>query len=335
MSSPSPSANPSPPDAPSSVATASPLARLKRLLRPLMLLVALAFVGLAVREIALRWSSQPLVINPWLALASLVPLVLGTCSQALAWTLLIERLAGVPVPRAEAMALHLESQLGRYTPGKLALPAIRIAGASRIGVAPRLVGVSVLLEVLPWAVTGVGAGALLLAGFGGRATLELTRGMPWLATLVAGSCAAFVGALAILSPQQLPLRLRAVLGLECATGAILPLPALLGLFGCHAGWFGHGLLLALAFGATPTTVLEAASVVVLAPPLSFLVLVAPAGAGVREALFVLGLTPLVGAPTALGVALASRGASVVADVSAWALAAAAARLARGSARGAR
>jgi len=84
-------------------------------------------------------------------------------------------------------------------------------------------------------------------------------------------------------------------------------------------WALHGYLVLRGLAAPGGVALAAAGYFILAPVLGFVVLVAPAGVGVREAVISLGLAPVVGVAPALAAGVASRVASLMADVASWAI----------------
>jgi hypothetical protein len=86
-----------------------------------------------------------------------------------------------------------------------------------------------------------------------------------------------------------------------------------------ASWAAHGFLLTRAFGAAPGVALATSGLYALATVGGFVALAAPAGVGVREAILSISLAPAVGSAPALAIAVASRAASLVADVIAWAV----------------
>src|SRR5690606_32263402 len=102
------------------------------------------------RDLVQRWEPAELTIEPlWVSLALLAALA-APLIQAWGWIGLIEHLSGRRVPKAAALELYLDSQLARYTPGKVGLPAVRMAGAEKLGVSARLVGTSIFVELLSW-----------------------------------------------------------------------------------------------------------------------------------------------------------------------------------------
>src|SRR5687767_3937039 len=106
---------PRPPD---DVPTTSPLRSVMRVARPVLAIVAIAFVAFAVRDLARRWEAGRVEVH-WLpGLLSILPLALGVLLLAIGWKWLLERMTGRPLPTLRTIALNLESQVARYMPGK-------------------------------------------------------------------------------------------------------------------------------------------------------------------------------------------------------------------------
>jgi uncharacterized membrane protein YbhN (UPF0104 family) len=82
-------------------------------------------------------------------------------------------------------------------------------------------------------------------------------------------------------------------------------------------WALHAWLVARAVGASATATIASLPFFILSPVAGFLALLAPAGAGVREAIISIGLTSAVGPKAALAAALMTRVASLVADGGNW------------------
>ncbi len=292
--------------------------RLKRWLRPLMLLVTAVFVLMTALDLAQRWESRRIQVD-FVALAlSLLPVLVGAVLQGLAWILLVERMAQHGTPRGRALRLYFESQLARYTPGKVGLPLVRMEGAPSLTVTRRLVGLSVLIEMLSWTATGAIVGFFLLsitgaptegvAGIAGRLATPLLVASLLLAVL-----------LIAVDRRRAPERVRSALGLE-GQGPLAParLPLLQLVY--WATWAIHGYFLARALGATHAGALGTTGFSPLANVLGFAALAAPAGVGVREAVLLAGLSPVLGGPGAVGAAVLSRVVSLVSDLATWAVA---------------
>jgi hypothetical protein len=292
-------------------------ARFKRWARPVMGVVAAVFVAATAWDLTTRWGDARIErVHVGLSLLAFVPLVASCVTQGFAWIALVERMARKKTPRWQALSLYLASQLARYTPGKVGLPLVRVEGAPRIGLARGLVGVSVLIEALSWTATGAVLGFSLIAltaklddssGFLGRFS------WPLVAASVFG--ASF---LMIVDRSRYPALVRRLLAPE-GTGPLVPvrLPAVqLGYWALVAV---HGNVLSRALGASPDAALSGMGIYVLASVAGFIVLAAPAGLGVREAVLVTGLSPSLGPAAALGAALFSRVLWLVADLVTWIL----------------
>ncbi|MFO7179279.1 MAG: lysylphosphatidylglycerol synthase domain-containing protein [Pseudomonadota bacterium] len=301
-----------------SSAPAASVVRLKRWLRPVLGLLAFAFVVATAIDLAARWDERAVAVDVRFAIASLVPVVAGVLIQGIAWVALAERMAGQPTPRRAALALYFDSQLARYTPGKVGLPIVRMAGAPRLGLTARLVGTSVLIEMLSWCATGALVGLLLIT-----ATSAPTEGLVGILGQRSGALLGLplLGAalLVAVDRQRLPAKVRGLLGLDGAGPLAPPSLALLQVV-YWLTWAAHGYLLARALGAESAPAAGTAGFSPLANVLGFLALAAPAGVGVREAVLVAGMSPVLGAPGALAAAVLSRVASLVADVGVWGLA---------------
>ncbi len=301
---------------------AVPGAGLKRALRPLMVGVGAVFVALATWDLASRWKPGGLAISAPLVAAALLPLVVGTFAQGFGWIALLGAMTGRRPRTLPGLVLYLDSQLGRYMPGKVGLPAVRMAGADRVGAPPMTVGVSVFVEMLSWLAVGCTLGFALLYATNAHAAGVLSLlgryGLPLLGASIVG-----LVALLVVDRRHLPPGIRARL----AVGERGPLvPAVLP--GFHvaywATWALHGHLVTWAVTGDPGAALASPGLFILGTVLGFLAAFAPAGVGVREAVFAAGLAPVIGSAPALAAALLSRALSIVADVLAWGLARAAA-----------
>jgi len=290
--------------------------RFKRWLRPLMWLVTAAFVVWTAVDLATRWNGRRIDVNAgWLAL-SLAPVLVGALLQGVAWIALVERMARTRVPRRRALSLYFASQLARYTPGKVGLPIVRMNGAPELGLSRRLVGISVLIEMLSWTATGSAVGFFLLAQAHvpsqGASALAGRFATPLLvASLV------LVLALVAVDRRHAPAKLTRALGLE-GHGPLVPMRLPAWQIAYWFTWALHGYLLARALGANSSEAQASMGFSPLANVLGFAALAAPAGVGVREAVLVAGLGPIIGSSGAIGAAIVSRLVSLVADLGTWA-----------------
>lgn len=280
-----------------------------------MAALAVVFVGVAIWDLKRRWQPGVVHIDYGLAALSMLPLAIGCLLMGWGWVWLVSRMSGRAIPLLPALALHVESQAARYTPGKVGLPLVRMLGAERLGTTGRIMASSTLVEVLCWVATGGVTGLLVLLLSGdmlGRVTDAL--GAVGLLVLLG-----FVGVLALLllvDRERFPKKVLDALKLD-GTGPLVPpqLPLM------HAGywltWAVHGYLTSRAIHAPEGVALGSMGYYVLAPVMGFLALAAPGGLGVREAVVSIALAGSVGPAAALYAALLSRGTSVIVDFGVW------------------
>lgn len=289
--------------------------RLKAVLRPVMGLLAAVFVGVAIWDLKRRWQPGEVHVDYWLAALSMLPLAAGCIFLGLGWVWLMSRMSGVKIPVFPAMAIHLESQAARYTPGKVGLPLVRMLGAERLGTTSRIAASSVFIEVLCFVATGGVSGFLVLLATGGMLSrITEVLGVIGLVVLLG-----FVVALALLmlvDRRVIPQKARDLLQID-GTGPLVPF----GLPFIHAGywftWAVHGYLTSRAVHAPTDVSWGSMGFYVLAPVMGFLALAAPGGLGVREAVVSIALSSAIGPAAALYAALLSRGTSVIVDFGVW------------------
>lgn len=288
---------------------------LKKRLGPLFMTIALLFVGYSAWDLARRWQKTQVSLDlPW-ALLSVVPLGLGCLIQGRGWIALIERMTAQRVPRGPALSLYMDSQLARYTPGMVGLPFVRMAGAARLGVSAVSVGSSVGLEMLSWTAVGGGVGFASLLWSPPSSGLMAILGA-WAIPIVLGFTAIVI-VLSCVDRARLPAFVVRLLKVDGA-GPLVPFSLLFSHVFYWASWAAHGFLMSRAFGAAPSLALSTSGLYALATVGGFVALAAPAGVGVREAILSISLAPAVGSAPALAIAVASRAASLAADVVAWA-----------------
>ena len=217
----------------------------------------------------------------------------------------VVRSMGEPIRWIDGWRIFLGAQLGRYLPGKVWQIAGASAMAARYGVSGAAAGTATLVAVLVHHVVG---GALSLFALG-----ELSPGGAWTGAAVAG--AAVLGLAAIASP----LFGRSLRWLATKTGreglSKVEPPSLRALLWVTPGyaivWLAFALALALVARGlfpsvawlSPATAIGAMAASALA---GFLVLVAPSGLGVREAVLVALLGPALGVVPASLVAFGLR-----------------------------
>jgi hypothetical protein len=293
----------------------SGLDRLKRVLRPVLALVALVFVIWAFRDLASRWEPDKVRVAWGLVALSTAPILAGGVLLALGWAYLVERMAGTKVHIAAACALHAESQLARYVPGKVGIPVVRMSGAKGIGVPAAVAGASVLVELVSFVAVGGLVGFAALSAFGAQGS-SVVAFLGRLAPAVVVALTVTVLLLVVVDRARYPRRVTRVLGIEGA-GPLVPRRLLLLHVAYWSTWVLHGYLVALGVGGDARGAWSVSGVFVVAPIVGFLALAAPAGVGVREAVISVGLVPVVGAAPALAALLVSRSVTLVADVIVW------------------
>lgn len=242
------------------------------------------------------------------ALSALVALAATMCLQRL-WLALLHGL-GVEVDRTDAAAVFYASQLGKYVPGSVWPVLAQVELGARWG-APRraMLGAGVLMIGVV-AATGIAVGSLLLPW----SSPDGLRRYWWVVVLLP--------ALAVmLHPRVLMSLIDRVsrragnegLATRLSWGALRHACLWSLLMWCLLG--AHLLVLMTAYGPIgPLDVAAAVGGMGLAWAVGLAVVPAPAGAGVREGVLLLSLTPSLGPGAALAVALASRGLLVLVDV---------------------
>jgi glycosyltransferase 2 family protein len=299
-------------------AVPSGFARFRLVLRWVLAVVSIVFVAYAGYKLAVRWESGKVSLSLVPLVLSFVPLVFGTLIQALSWQWLLERLAGKRVPTQVAVPLHLESQLARYTPGKVGVPLVRIAGADRLGAPASAVASSTVLELLPYLSVGGAVGFLFLWIASKHADGALALLGRWgIAGVVVFGTVTLV--LTLLDRQRYPSVALKLLGVSGTTPLVPPSMPLSHLV-YWSSWALHGYLVCRGVGIPHAAAFGGAGLFVLAPIAGFLALVTPAGMGVREAIVSVGLAPIAGPAPALAAAIVSRGISLVVEVGVWATA---------------
>lgn len=248
-----------------------------------------------------------------LALLSCLPAIASNAALALAWAVLLRAMVEPKPPLKPLLAIYGLSNLGRYMPGKVGMPLMRITGAARFGASSTVTGTTVGLELLSWIATAcvMSFGCLALWGRG-----ELSAVLGPTQTLIAVAVAVGTALGAVIDRARLPRALIDRLKLA-GHGPLLPPQLLLLHFATWGFWAVHAWLVARSVGATSTDALASLPFFLLSPVVGFLALLAPAGVGVREAMISMGLTGAVGPKAALAAALITRVASLVADLCSW------------------
>jgi hypothetical protein len=295
---------------------ASPLGRIKLIARVVLGLASAIVVGYACYDLARKWESGKVALDWLWIFASAVPLAGGAVVLAIGWKWIMERMVGHRISVRPALTLHFESQMARYTPGKVGMPLVRMAGADELGVPAALAGYSVLVESISQvAVGGVVGFSLLLLTTGNAGGVLASFGRLGALGLVAFVAVTLV--MVFVDRARLPafvVRLMKAQG----SGPLVPRrgPLAHGLY--WATWALHGYCAARAVGIGSAHAVYGCGLYVLGPIAGILALATPSGIGVREAVMSIGLAPVVGAAPALAAAIVSRATSLVVDGLVWA-----------------
>ncbi|MET7400891.1 lysylphosphatidylglycerol synthase domain-containing protein [Dactylosporangium sp. NPDC005572] len=283
-----------------------------------------AVVGAGGYAIASEWKAVVTAltgIGPAATLGAAVTVILGLLATLQVWRVLLAGL-GSPLPPATAARIFFVGQLGKYLPGSMwpVLAQMELARASSV---PR--SRTATAAVLTIAIS-LGAGLLT-----GLAALPLLGdGYLWV-LLAAPLCVAMLHPRVVNAVIAVLLRVtrrpplpRPLPGRAIAAALLWALLSWL-LLGAHVWFLGLPL-------AGDTTGLAMASIggFALAWSAGFLVVLAPAGAGVREVLLIAALSTQLDTAQAAAVAVVSRALMSAADL---ALAGAAAVTTRASTRG--
>ncbi|MFC4586503.1 lysylphosphatidylglycerol synthase transmembrane domain-containing protein [Sphaerisporangium corydalis] len=287
--------------APASTTAAPRSTTRKKLVRVAFLLVALGFGAWA---IAGRWAQVAEGIGrlSWPLLAgSLVAVLAALVAGMLMWRALLADL-GSPLPFTDAAKVFFVGQLGKYIPGSLWPVLAQMEMGKDLGI-PRPRSAAAFFLTYPiYLVSGLTVAAVTLPVFAGDSVARYAWLVLLLPVLVAGLHPRVVNGVLGLGlrllkrpPLERPLTRRGVL---VSAGWAL------------AGWLAYGAHLALIVAglgaAGPRATALSLGAFALAWCLGFLVVVAPAGAGVREVAMVAALAPVLPGGSAIAAALCSR-----------------------------
>lgn len=292
------------------------LARLKTTARIVLGAASAVFVGYACYDLAKRWEHGRVTLDwVWLA-ASGFPLVLGAFVLAIGWKWIMERLVGHVVPVVPSLTLHFESQMARYTPGKVGMPLVRMAGAAQLGVPAALAGYSVLVESISLVAVGGAVGfSVLVLTTGGAGGVLAAFGRVGVLGLVAFVLVALV--LVFVDRARLPGAVVRIMKAH-GNGPLVPRRGPIAHALYWLTWALHGYCAARAVGISSIHAVYGSGLYVLGPIAGILALATPSGIGVREAVMSMGLSPVVGPAPALAAAIVSRAASLLIDGLVWA-----------------
>jgi len=238
-------------------------------------------------------------IAPVSLVCSLASYVVGAAVVGFAWVVLVRAMSGA-APNGRALYVaHLRSQVAKYLPGNVFHFAYRHAAARREGIGHAPLGAALALE----SVLLIAAAASLAMGV--ITDPRIDRVASWARMIVsAAPLAAFVVCIAV----AIFLRRR-------ATGGARVIPAMIGVFAIDIAFFVCGAIALRWLCAQPDALPFAAwcGWLALAWVIGYVTPGAPGGLGLREAVLVLGLSPVVGDAEAMATALAYRLVTITAD----------------------
>lgn len=236
--------------------------------------------------------------------ASAVVLAVGYAFSGWLWARMVREMGGRALPMTTAVRIYMVANLGRYVPGKV----LQIAGLAwlsrREGVPP---GTAMAAAVVGQGVALLGATSIGLVAFFGPDPRY--RAIGWIGV---GLTALFVAATSV--PPTARLLERLWRGLAGRAGEESPPPVAKAGFGLRwtawyaLNWGVYAAAFWLFFMALegPASFLEVGPAFAAAYLVGYLVLFAPAGAGVRESALVVFLLPVVSREAALALAVAAR-----------------------------
>lgn len=248
-------------------------------------------------------------VSALVLVAALASLGVGLVLSMLSWRAVLAEL-GSPLPVRQAGRIFFVGQIGKYLPGSV-WPLLTQAQLGRAAGVPRARMVTGGLVAL-----GMSVATGLLSGLLCVASLLSDQGRPYVIAFVIALPLALAGLhpavlnwglgvglrLARRDPLERPLSTRGV-----------AVPVLL-LLGCWAMYGLQAWLLVHDIGGASWTALPlAVGTFALASTLGLLFIVAPAGAGVREGVLVVGLASVLSTGEALTVAVLSRLVATFAD----------------------
>lgn len=221
-------------------------------------------------------------------------------ANAMSWRAVLIAV-GVRLPLAPALRVFGVSQLGKYLPGSVwpvlaQIELLRARGASRLHT-----GTASLVAMVVGVASSAGVGAALVVAID-----ERSRTSYWYVIVVA------VAGVAVLAPPVLSRLLTLVERMFHRT--FQPLTISWGGMGTALSWsvvmwilFGlHMWVLGRGLGAEALSPVRATGAFALAWVVGFLVVLAPAGVGVREAVLIVVLSPVMSEADALALAVVSR-----------------------------
>lgn len=278
-----------------------------RVLRVLFLVITGAGISVVLYRL---WPEVTAALSAvsWPGLLASIVLAVGfQWTSMLAWRTVLQQL-GSPVPLTSGANIYLVSQLGKYVPGSLWAGVAMLRLGQDVAIPRTRMAFSYALSLAFSLMTGLAIGVPALIAYGGD-YLPLA-----------------IGTLAVLAVVLLwPRLLNGILdrGLRLARRGALEQPLrgagiarIVALY--FVTWMSGGLhvwVLSVAVGADPdASLLPSIAAFTVASTLGVIVVLAPAGAGVRDVLMALILAPVTGAAAATAVTVLSRAILTLLDL---------------------
>ncbi|WP_113700062.1 lysylphosphatidylglycerol synthase transmembrane domain-containing protein [Nonomuraea lactucae] len=278
---------------------------LRRLLRVLLALVALGFLGYG---LASNWHETTAAVaglSPWAVPGAFAVVLLGQFCMLVAWRHVLAGL-GSPLPMRVAGRIMFVGQLGKYIPGSVWAYAAMMELGRDHGSPPRRTFACISLSLV------INLGVALAIAAATLATQQAVR-QAWYLLLLVPVIVVCLHPRVLTWGLNLALRLARKEPLE----SVLPGRTVLVATAWTAlGWFVYGVHTWLLSGRWDLYVV-ATGAYAFAWATGLLTFVVPAGVGVREGAMVLVLAPLLGGTgAALAVAVVSRLVFTLADLGA-------------------
>ncbi|MFC4115473.1 lysylphosphatidylglycerol synthase transmembrane domain-containing protein [Nonomuraea zeae] len=277
---------------------------LRRLLRVVLALVALGFLGYGLARNWDETTSAVAAMSPWAVLGAFLAVLTGQFFMLVAWRAILAGL-GTRVPLRVAGRIMFVGQLGKYIPGAVWAYAAMMDLGRDHGSPPRRTFATISLGLVINLGVGISIAAATLN------SLEAVRQAWYLVLLVPVI-------IVCLHPKVLTWGLNLALRIARKEPLETVLPGrtvIVAVAWTALGWFVYGLHIWLLAGRWDLY-LVATGAYAFAWCTGILTVVVPAGVGIREGALVLVLGPIVGTPVALAVAIVSRLAFTLADVTA-------------------
>ncbi|TDD20701.1 lysylphosphatidylglycerol synthase transmembrane domain-containing protein [Nonomuraea diastatica] len=277
---------------------------LRRLLRVVLALVALGFLGYGLARNWEETTAAVAAMSPWAVLGAFAAVLLGQFFMLVAWREILAGL-GTRVPLRVSGRIMFVGQLGKYIPGAVwAYAAMMDLGRDHDS-PPRRTFATISLGLVINIGVAISIAAVTLG------SQEVVR-QAWYLVLLVPVIIVCLHPKVLTWGLNLALRVARKEPLE----SVLPgRTVVVAVAWTALGWLVYGVHIWLLAGTTDLYIV-ATGAYAFAWATGILTVVVPAGVGIREGALVLVLGPIVGTPVALAVAIVSRLAFTLADATA-------------------